>query len=70
MATRRPALGRLEGGRVGKPLPAILNRKRKNDQEDPSQPDLYNFFNSSKDEMVENLQGVSFSNICRPPTSR
>jgi len=69
MATRRPALGRLEGGRVGKPLPAILNRKRKNDQEDPSQPDLYNFFNSSKDEMVENLQGVSFSNICRPPTS-
>jgi len=51
-----------------KPLPAILNRKRKNDQEDPSQPDLHNYFStSSKDEMVENMQGVSFSTISRRP---
>jgi len=51
-----------------KPLPAILNRKRKNDQEDPTQPDLHNFFtSSSKDEMVENMQGVSFSSISRRP---
>ena len=45
MAGRRPALGRISsenGGRMSsassKPLPAILNRKRKNDQEDPTQP--------------------------------
>jgi len=51
-----------------KPLPAILNRKRKNDQEDPTQPDLHNYFStSSKDEMVENMQGVSFSSISRRP---
>lgn len=79
MSGRRPALGRLaDGGRASsKPLPAILNRKRKNDQEDPSQPDIHSFFGGSltsgsgrsgpstqdKDEMVENLRGVSFANI-------
>jgi len=72
----RRTLGRLadNGRNTAKPLPAILNRKRKNDQDDLSQPDLHNFFTSSnsKDDMVENLQGVSFSNIQisrRPPTS-
>ena len=54
MAGRRPALGRIssEGGRMSsassKPLPAILNRKRKNDQEDPSQP-VRNSFESDCD---------------------
>lgn len=29
-----------------KSLPAILNRKRKNDEDDPMQPDINSYFNS------------------------
>eukprot|EP00092_Neocalanus_flemingeri_P036345 GFUD01039568.1.p1 GENE.GFUD01039568.1~~GFUD01039568.1.p1 ORF type:complete len:524 (+),score=128.08 GFUD01039568.1:219-1790(+) len=57
---------------TAKPLPAILNRKRKND-EDPMQPDLHGYFSAvnQKTEHNENLKGVSFANIqiSRPSTS-
>ena len=56
-----------------KPLPAILSRKRKND-EDPMQPDLHSYFSAvnHKTEHNENLKGVSFANIqiSRPSASR
>jgi len=55
-----------------KPLPAILSRKRKND-EDPMQPDLHSYFSAvnQKTEHNENLKGVSFANIqiSRPSAS-
>jgi len=57
---------------ASKPLPAILSRKRKND-EDPMQPDLHSYFNpvNQKTDHDENLKGVSFANIqiSRPSAS-
>lgn len=75
MAARRKA--NILGARnmnSGKSLPAILNRKRKNDEDDPMQPDINSYFNSinPNSEQCENLNGVSFANIqlSRPNTSR
>lgn len=59
-----------------KPVPAILSRKRKSDQEDLMQPDIQNYFPvlTSKTESSENMLsncGISFTNIglSNPPTS-
>lgn len=79
MTSRRVGRVLSEGGRKAnssssKPLPAILSRKRKNDQEDPmQQSDLHSYFSTvnQKSEQVENLTGVSFSQIqpSRPSTA-
>ena len=74
MAARRKAniLGarnmNTTGGNSGKPLPAILSRKRKNDDDDSMQTDINSYFNTINPnlEQSENLRGVSFANIQRP----
>ena len=45
-----------------KPLPSILSRKRKNDEDDC---DINSYFNTVNlnIEQCENLQGISFANI-------
>lgn len=76
MAARRKAT--ILGSRnmnSSKPLPTILSRKRKNDEDDPMQPDINSYFNSINSnniEQCENLKGVSFANIqlSRPNSSR
>jgi len=61
-------------GNAAKSLPTILSRKRKNDQDDPmQQADLHSYFNTvnHKSDEVENLTGVSFSQIQHSrPSSR
>jgi len=61
---------------TSKPVPAILSRKRKSDQEDLMQPDIQNYFPvlTSKTDSSENVMsncGISFANIglSNPPTS-
>ena len=56
---------------TGKPLPTILSRKRKNDDDDSMQTDINSYFNTINPnlEQSENLRGVSFANI-QCPNSR
>lgn len=79
MTSRRGVPRLSENRRISsaKPVPAILSRKRKSDQEDLMQPDIQNYFPvlTSKTDSSENIQlsncGISFTNIglSNPPTS-
>jgi len=72
MAARRKA--NILGNRSlnsSKPLPSILSRKRKNDEDDCEINSYFNTVNLNI-EQCENLQGISFANIqlSRPNSSR
>ena len=72
MAARRKAniLGSRSLNGSSKPLPTILNRKRKNDDEEPEINSYFTSINPNI-EQCENLQGVSFANIqLNRPNSR